>query len=202
MSAPTHTLTIVKGKTLEVPLIYAESVLAYRPITAVVSVAPLRLTVLSHGVIDGWPVRIQGIAAPSGLNTAEGSVVLASLVDTDTVEFNSIDASLLGDITPGGNVVYNLPTDITGWKFRMQIRNKVGGEIFLTFSSDPADSPDGTITVDATNSVFTVGLDAVTTAAITWNGGVYDIEAIRPDGKVVSVIGISPVIASKEVTIW
>lgn len=202
MSAPTYTLNIIKGKTLETPFLYSEAQLTYTPIEAVVSLAPLKVTCVSHGIIDGWPVRIQGVSSPSIMNTPTGEYVSAYVVNADTLEFNALDASLWGDITVSGNVVYSAPADITGWKFRMHIRDKVGGDVRLTFSSDPADTPDGTITVDAPNSTFTLGLSAAMTAGITWSGGVYDIEAIRPDGKVIPIIGISPVIAGKEVTVW
>lgn len=202
MSAPTYELNITKGKTLEQTLLYAEERLTYAPIAAIVNKAPLRVRIPAHGIPDGWPVRIQGVSSPSIMNTPEGETVLASVFDADTIEFNSIDANLWGTIEESGSVVYYTPAVITGWKFRMQIKDAPGGNILMDFSSDIADAADGTITVNAASSSFTLGLTDVQSAAITWNGGVYDIEAIRPDGKVVPIIGTSVAIASQEVTVW
>jgi hypothetical protein len=202
MGAPTYKLTIIKGKTLEQPMLYAQAQRTYVPIEAVVGVAPLRLLCTGHGFIDGWPVRIQGVISPTIMNTEEGKTLSASVVDSNTIEINALDASLWGTIDPSGSVVFFTPADLTGWVIRMQIRTSPKGEVLLTFSSDPADTPNGTITIDAPKACFTLGLPAAATAAITWSGGVYDIEGIMPNGKVVEIISTSVVIASDEVTVW
>lgn len=51
-------------------------------------------------------------------------------------------------------------------------------------------------------SAFVIGLDTDQTAAIAWSSGTYDLEAIRPDGAVVAVIGPSRVVIAPEVTVW
>lgn len=203
MSAPTYQMNIVRGKTLEVPMLYAEARLMYVPIVSVSNRAPLRLFCPAHGIIDGWPVRIQGVVSPSSLNTPEGGVLSATVIDSNTIEINSIDASLLGDMDNTGCLVFQTPADLTGaWKMRMQVRDTPKGNVLLSFSSDVADGADGTITIDAAGSKFTVGLSAADSAALLWDGGVYDIEGITPAGKVVAVIGMSTVIVSDEITVW
>jgi len=202
MTAPTFALNIVKGKTLEQPLLYAENFLVYAPIEALPSVAPVRVTITNHGIPDDWPVRVQGVAAPVELNTAQGITYPARIIDANTVELNALDGSGWVAFTVSGHLVYTQPADITGWEAHMQIRDRLGGTMLLDLSSNPADNADGTITIDVANSAFVLGLTAAQTAAIPWNGAVYDIEAIRPDGKVVSIIAPSPVIAGPEVTVW
>ena len=51
MSAPTYPLTIVKGKTLEVTLIYAESVLAERSVL-LKTIPPLESLTISNNVLE------------------------------------------------------------------------------------------------------------------------------------------------------
>lgn len=202
MGAPTYQLTIIKGKTLSQSLLYAEDSFTYVPIDAVINRAPLRVTCPAHGIKDGWPVRIQGTVSPEIMNTEVGKTVNARVVDADTIEFNTIDGTLWGEITAPGNIVFYTPADVTDWKLRMHVRDKPEGNILLSLSSDPADGAMGVITVDESSSTFTLELTAAQTAALTWAGGVYDIEAIKPDGTVVEVIATSTVLVKKEITVW
>lgn len=84
-------LTLTRGKTFEYGLLYAEDTVVYRPVTGMPSRAPLRLTVPSHGVVDGWPVRVQSVKSPVELNFK--SAEFARVVDDDTLEFNAYDAT-------------------------------------------------------------------------------------------------------------
>lgn len=202
MTAPTYPLTLVRGKTLSQPLQYAEGFLLYRPITAVTSKAPLRVQADAHGIPDGWPVRIQGVATPAAMNTPTDEYWTAHFVNENEIEINALDVSLEADYVFGGSVVFRQPADITGWKVRMHIRTGIGGTVLLSLSSDPADGADGVITVDAASSSFVLNLTAEQTAAITWKGALYDIEGIRPDGAVVSIIAPSTISVSQEVTVW
>ncbi len=202
MTAPTFKLSVTRGKTLKQTLLYADTTLKYKAITAQVSTAPVHLTVPDHGIPDGWPVRIQGVSVPSEMNTPEGLSVAAYTVDPDTVEINSMDSSSWDAFTVSGNLVFSAPADLTGWKMRMQVRDKIGGNVLLSLSSDPADTPDGDIEIDVAGSAFTLKLSAEKTAALSWVSGVYDIEAILPDSSVISVIAPSPILVNQEVTVW
>lgn len=197
-----YPLRLVRGKTCHQVLLYAGATRKYCPITALVSLAPVRVTVPDHGCPDNWPVRLQGITAPVELNTAEGQALTATVVDANTLELNALDASTLGTFTLSGHVVFQQPVDLTGWKARMQVRNKMGGDLLLSLSSDPADEADGEIEVDVAGSAFILKLTAAQTAALTWNGGVYDLEAVLPDGSVISILAPSPVVVEQEVTVW
>ena len=65
MDAPIINLCIQQGKTLEFALRYAESRYSYCDIAAVLSLAPLRLALPSHGIPDGWPITIQCVKRPA-----------------------------------------------------------------------------------------------------------------------------------------
>ena len=201
MGTPTFQLSIVRGKTLEQPFLYAETGLQYKAITAQVSAAPLRLTVPEHGLPDNWPVRIQGVTTPTEFNTTDGTLT-AWVVDPDTVELNTLDASLWAVFVPSGHLVFQTPGNLVGWNVRMHIRDRIGGVVLLSLSSDLADGADGIIEVDASAACITLHLTAAQTSAITWKGGVYDVEAILPDGRVIGLIAPSAVTVKQEITVW
>lgn len=50
MTAPVVDITITKGKTFEFSYRYADDELVYKPISAMPSTAPVRLTVTAHGI--------------------------------------------------------------------------------------------------------------------------------------------------------
>lgn len=202
MAAPTYDITITKGKTFVQTLLYAEDALVYKEASALPALAPARITVAGHGLPTNWPVRIESAKAPSELNTPDGEWWLPRVIDADTLEFNALNLTRAKAFAGPAVLIYQQPTDLTGWKFRAQVRDKVGGTVLLDFSSDPADGATGLIDIDEANSNFTLTIDALTTALIPWNRAVYDIEAIKPDGTVVSVLAPSRVTVEEEITVW
>lgn len=193
-------ITIIRGKTFEFGFLYAEDELLYLPITAMPSTAPVRLTVVGHGVPDGWPVRVTCVKAPAELNTPDDESQIAKLVDVDTIELNALNAHCWKAFSGSGLLVLNKPMDLTGWQCRAQVRDKVGGNVLFTWHSDPAESPDGEIEVDVAGGAFVLKMDAAVAAALEWKRGVYDVEAISPSGEVYPVTAISQVTVEDEVT--
>jgi len=103
----------------------------------------------------------------------------------DTVNGFLTDHSIYGDLAADG------------WSGRAQIRDSVGGEVWIEFTSDTVNGPrvvfedDVTVTDTAgtehTGSTVTLVLPAATTEAEAWNdrsAGVYDLELVAPDGQV------------------
>lgn len=202
MPAPSHDLILIKGKTFKETLLYGEDQKIYKPITALVSQAPVQITCPAHGVPLNWACRVESALSPVGLNTPEGSWVIPRVVDSNTLEINSLNLLHAEDFTGPAVLIYQKPADITGWVFRAQIRDKVGGQLLATFSSDSADGSDFLITVDAVNSSFTLHISATDTEDMPWSRGVYDIEALLPDGTVLAIVSPSKVSVEREVTIW
>lgn len=199
MAAPVVDLTIARGKTFEYSFLYADDTLVYRPITAMPSKAPVRLTVPAHGVPDGWPVDVRG-ATPSELNTVDGAEPrFARVVDADTLEFNALDGSGFRAFSAGGNVIYRKPADLTGWSARAAVRDKPGGVLLLRWDSNPLSGAEGLIVLDAARAAFVLQLGAVVTAALPWSTGVWELEAVDPQGRVYGVVGISRVNVTNEV---
>lgn len=202
MPAPIHDLILIKGKTFKESMLYGEDQKIYKPITALVSQAPVQITCPAHGVPLNWACRVESALSPLGLNTPEGSWVIPRIVDNDTLEINNLNLLHAEAFSGPAVLIYQKPADITGWVFRAQIRDKVGGQVLATFSSNPADASEFLITVDAVNSSFTLHISAVDTENLTWSRGVYDVEALLPDGTVLAIVSPSKVSVEREVTVW
>lgn len=200
MAAPVINLTITRGKTFQFGFLYADSELVYKPITAMPSTAPVRLTVEDHGIPDGWPVQVTCVRTPTELNTDEGAYRLARVIDVDTIEFNDLNANCLRAYTQSGLVVFNKPTDLTGWSARAQIRDREGGTLLFSWHSDPLQSPDAEIDVDVARSMFILNMSPTQSEALDWRKAVYDLEAISPAGDVFALTAISQVTVLGEVT--
>ena len=198
MTAPTYDIQIRRGRTFSQAYLYASDKLVYKPITAMTSQAPVRLTVPSHGIPDQWPVMVSGVKNPYQLNTRECEYRVATVVSTDTLELNDVNALDWKAFSPvSGVVVYNEPAPLTAWEARAQMRDRVGGSLLFTWSSNPSSNPDGLITIDG--ATLTLTIDAVKTAAIAWHSAVYDIE-VELNGEVRTIIAPSSVEVVGEVT--
>src|SRR6185312_10219966 len=110
---------IGKGTTYILPYRYGSEPIVYKPITAKVSDTPLRLTVPGHGLTDGWPVALTDTGWPQlSAKTwppCATDNLRATVVDADTIEFNTIDAKrLTGDYAAGGVLAYLTPVSLAG----------------------------------------------------------------------------------------
>ena len=203
MGAPVVDITIVKGKTFEFMYRYADSDLVYLPILGMPSTAPVRLNVASHGIPDGWPVRIEDLRRPEGLSSDEAgcdSHYFATVVDFNTIELNQVSVSGSRPWAGGGVVVFNRPFDLSGCSARMQVRDRVDGALLLSLSSDPMTLRDGSIQIDTGLAALIVKLEPAKTALLSWVRGTYDLELITPGGDVYPVAAVSKVTVSPEVT--
>lgn len=72
------------------------------------------------------------------------------------------------------------PRDITGYTFRLQVRDKPGGVVYLDKSSPSS----GITLVDAPNGKFRIVVTAAETAALTFYKGVYDLKATDAGGAI------------------
>lgn len=209
MDAPTVPLTIVKGKTTEFALLYAEGELEFRAITGVVSYAPLVLTVPAHGLKDDWPIQISGVKQPRQLNsidpladhcyTAEATHYTVRVVDADTIRLVNVNGTEWPQYTTGGVIEYAVPADITGWTARAMFRKRIEDATpVLSFTTEAG--ADGLFLVDPAASAFTLLLSATVAEQLTVMTGVWDAEAIDPSGRVYQLVPVSPFSITNEVT--
>ena len=200
MSA-TKDLTIQQGRTFSLALRWESSPIIYRPITAIAQTAPARLTVPTHGVPDGWRVAITNVKGMTEINAEANKLTSrdyhqATVVDANTIDINDINASGFKPYTSGGYIQFNTPVDLTGFKARMTIKNRVGGTVLCTLTTEF-----GGIAIDAAAKLITLNISAVDTAAMTFTTGVYDLEMVSgATPAVVTALLFGCVTVTKEVT--
>lgn len=188
----TVNLKIRQGDVFNFAVLYGERPLKYVVITDAQQSAPLRLTVPSHGLPEGWPVAITNIKGMVEANCTandvrESDYYPATVIDADTIEINSINAKGFRPYISGGVIQFFSPVDLTGASARMTIRDKVGGSVLA--SSDSADAPLDVINVlcDVAKSAITVRILTSDTAGFDWVKGVYDLEVIDDLGQATTV---------------
>lgn len=203
-------IVITRGKTFEFGFLYADDEPRQVLITGMPSQVPLRLTVVGHGLPDGWPFWVSCVKAPAELNTGvdsdDANEVMSAdpyfvkVIDADTIEVPGVIASCWKAFSGPGVLITRPPVDLTGWTCRAQVRDKVGGNVLFSWHSDPAENPDGEAVVDVALGTFFLKMDADTAKSLDWKRGLYDAEAIAPGGEVYPLTGISSVTVEDEVT--
>ena len=179
MSA-TKDLAIRKGATFAQTLRWEAPPIVWKPITAISLTAPVRLTVPAHGCPPNWRVNV---SCNKSMREMDGAKGLATVIDADTIEINTINASGFKPYKGDGYLSYNTPVDMTAMTARKSIKDKVGGSELLRLST-----LDGTIVLDEATCTITITLPATVTAALTWKGGVYDLELEAIDGTVTCLL--------------
>ncbi len=179
MSA-TKDLAIRKGATFAQALRWEAPPIVWKPITAISLTAPVRLTVPAHDCPPNWRVNV---SCNKSMREMDGVKGVATVIDADTIEINTINASGFKPYKGDGYLSYNTPVDMTAMTARMSIKDKVGGTELLRLST-----LDGTIVLDEATCTITITLPALVTAALTWKGGVYDLELEAIDGTVTCLL--------------
>ncbi|MCB2411783.1 hypothetical protein LGT39_02830 [Demequina sp. TTPB684] len=96
---------------------------------------------------------------------------------------DTVNALRYGTKTGDDPIVY--PNLTAGWSARAQMRDAVGGEVWVDFSSDAVAGPRIELAADG---YFTVILPHDVTEDEAWNSrrsGVYDVELTDPDDNVI-----------------
>ena len=192
-------LVIIQGKTFEQFVRWESEPFLFTQILGISNTAPVRITTGVHGIPDGWRVAVVDAGGLTELNAANNPPKAsdfrkATVPDTTHIEFNPLSAVEYGTWTADGYLQWYTPHDLTGYTARMAIKNKVGGTVLLSLTTEN----DGIVINDSAKTI-TLNIDATDTAALTWTTGVYDLEMISPTGVVTSLMTGS-VAVTKEVT--
>lgn len=182
--AKEQNLNILQGKTFTLPVRWETTPIQYKPITGISRAAPCLITCAGHGVPDGWRVAVMSAKGLVELNSVNNppkdkDYRIATVVDANTIEFNDVNSSEFKVYTSGGYIVYNTPTDLTGFTARMSIRDKAGGTELLSLTT-----ANSGVEVDNLAKAITLNLSAVDAASLTWKKGVYDLELVSPSSEV------------------
>lgn len=193
-------LAIIQGSTFAQTVRWETLPYLFAPIAAISNGAPVRFTTTgTHNIPDGWRVAVVDAGGMTELNAASNPPKTsdfhqATFVDATHIEFNPISAVGFEAYTSGGYLQWYTPHDLTGYTARMAIKNKVGGTVLLSLTTEN----DG-IVINASAKTITLEITATATAALTWTSGTYDLELISPTGVVTSLMTGS-VSVTKEVT--
>lgn len=193
MAGPTKlNLKIYQGSTFRETLRWETSTKVYAPITNISKSAPLVVTATNHGIPTGWRVKINGVLGMKEINS--DNYLIATLVTSSSVTFNSINSLAYNTYTSGGVLEYNQPVDLAGYTARMQIREKLTSTTVL----EELTTANGKVLIDNTAKTISLVLSAQATEAYTWKTGVYSLE-MEKDGVVTPLI-YGNVSVDKEVT--
>ena len=175
MSA-TKDLTIRKGATFAQTLRWEAPPIVWKPITAISLTAPVRLTVPGHDCPPNWRVNV---SCNNSMREMDGVKGVATVIDADTIEINTINASGFKPYKGDGYLSFNTPVDMTGMTARMAIKDKVGGTELLRL-----DTTNGGLTIDPDVCAITMTISAEQTELMAWKRGVYDLEVVDSLGAV------------------
>lgn len=188
MSCSETDLIIKQGKTFSRTITYATKELTYKAITAITQAAPVSLTVTGHGIPAGWLAAVTTVKGMTEINAEnvppkEADYKPVTVVNANTIAFNSVNAADYSAYISGGYVQFYTPVDLTGTVGRMTIKNKVAGTVLVTLTS-----ANGGIVIDAAAKTIKVAITATATAGYTWTEGVYDLELVFIDGTVIQLL--------------
>ena len=191
-------LKIVKGATFRKQLRYESEPYIYKPITAIDSSAPCRLHVPDHGLLQDQLFFVQGASGLVKLNSESLDTAVwfrATVESKDVVSINKVNARAYPAHTPNtGDLIYRTVVDLTGYTARMAIKDKVGGTVLCSLTTQ-----NNGIAIDAVNQYIILEIADTLTTTFDWVKGVYDLEICSPTGVVIRLIE-GEVAVSKEVT--
>lgn len=198
--AASKNLVIQQGKTFSQVLRWEAEPVIYKVITGVTQAAPVKITVVGHGVPAGWRVAVTSVKGMAEINAEANNVKdsdykVATVVDVDHIELNEVNASGYKPYVSGGVLQYNTSVDMAGFTARMSIKTKAGGTELLSLTT-----ANSGITIDNTGKKITLTISATDTAAITWKKGVYDLEMVSPAGVVTALISGSVTVEAEVTT--
>lgn len=195
MSAPSKiNFKMYQGSTFSEVLRWESSKKIYKTITGVTQAAPCVVTATTHGVPDGWRVKVTNVGGMVELNSADDYKVVTKLT-ADTIAFNDINSVGYKAYTTGGILEYNEPVNLTSYTARMQLRAKIDDVDPITEFT----TVNGKIQIDTTGYAITILVSATDTAAFTFSTALYSLELVSGT-SVVTQLATGTITLVKEIT--
>jgi hypothetical protein len=176
--------TILQGETWQRVIRWEQPPLVYKPVTAIVATAPVSITATGHGLVTGWRAAVVSAGGMVEINATnwplrDSDYHQATVVDTNTINFNDTNAAAYTAYTSGGFLVYNTPVDLTGFTANMDIKSRVGGAVLTSLTTTNAG-----IVLSTVNKTITLVMAAAVTDVLPWSTAVYDLDLISATGVV------------------
>lgn len=193
MASPTKlNFKVYQGSTFQETLRWESSTKVYSQIANISKTAPMVVTATSHGVPQGWRVKITGALGMKEVNT--GEYVTATSVTSDSITFNQVNALGYTTYTGGGVLEYNQPVDLAGFTARMQIRARLEDTTVIKELT----TENGGIVINNVTKTIQLNISATDTAAFSFQTAVYSLELVN--GSVVTPFAGGSLTLIKEVT--
>lgn len=175
-------LKLAQGKTFKRVIRWEKEPFIYKPISAITKDAPARVTATAHGLPDGWRAAVVSVLGMRQINAANNPPKAnefrrVTVVDANTVEFNSVNACEYGTYASGGKLQFYTPADLTGCVARMTIRDVEGGAALIELTSSAAAGIDSV-----------TGLAAALAASVASSSGTATAQADAENGAAGSTI--------------
>jgi hypothetical protein len=184
-------LEIRRGETFALAVRWETEPWQYAPIASISQTAPVRInTVSPHNIPNGWSVAVVGAKGLADLNAASNpprraDMRRATVVNATAIEFNEISATDFGaHRSTTGYLAWLTPQPLTGYTARMQIRDRPGGAVLHSMTSDVG----GGILLDDVEKVIDLSIAASTTERFSWSSGQYDLELVSQAGRVTALL--------------
>lgn len=180
MASKQTTIHLKQGDSHALVLRIETDPIIYKTITAIAQSAPLRITAVGHGIINGQNAAVTNVKGMTEINGTANDLQSAdwhpaTVVDPDTVEFNDVNGAGFKAYVSGGVLQYNTLMSLTGWDARLQVRNKKGGDDILLEMT----TANGLLALDTTLRTVTIYFDAIDLTDIAWKKGYYDLELFK-----------------------
>lgn len=128
MTCDNYQITIKDDSPLRRVVRWEAPPIIWRAVTAITQTAPARLTVPAHGCPDNWRVEV---SSKKSMREIDGMKGLATVVDPDTIEINTINASGFKPYKGDGYLAFNTPVDLSGMTARLRCYDRKGGTLLL-----------------------------------------------------------------------
>lgn len=183
---------IYQGTTFNEVVRYESAIKVYKEITDISKSAPMVVTAIGHGMVEGWRCTISNVLGMTDVNNLES--IYSTAVDTDTITFNDVNSVGFRDYTSGGILEYNSPVSLLGLSARMQIRPKLSSDVVISELT----TDNGGIVLNDTDKTITLNIDALDTEAYTFKSAVYSLEIIN--GTIITTLMRGNLTLTQEIT--
>ena len=196
-----HDIELRRGATYVLPVRWETTPWLYAAIASISLTAPVTITSAAHAIPDGWKVAVVDAKGLTQLNAKNNppkasDMRRATVVSATQIQFNEISAAAFGKHQAGsGYLAWLTPHSLAGYAARMQIKDRVGGAVLLSLTTE-----NGGIALDDGGKVIEISITAAQTEALTKSAGVYDLELVSPGGVVTALLEGAVSVASEVTT--
>ena len=183
-------ISIRRGSSRRIVVRWETEPYLFAAISSITRAAPAVLnTQQPHGVPDGWKVAVVDAQGMTQLNSKSNppkpaDFRRARVRSTTQIEFNETSSALFGAHRANtGFLQWLTPHDMLDYKARMDIKDRVGGTVLMTLTSDS-----GSILISNAEKTITLVFEPADTNTVPWSTGVYDLEMVAPGGFVTPIL--------------